>query len=112
MADHSVLNIVDLDDVTFDADDTATGTERDLEKQIEAQVLVNITAITGSPSLVITAQVMPVSGVWVDHTALAAITAVGTYRLALANFGDAVRLQYVTAAGGTLTGSAYIKAKS
>ena len=112
MANHSVLIFTVQDAATWSAGTTYNTNPNDLERYIEAAVLVNISAVASSPSLVITPQLWPATGIPIDYTAMGAITAMGTYRLALTNFGNTVSLELVVGGTGSLTGSIWIVGKT
>jgi len=66
---------------------------------IEGQILVNVTAESGTSTLDITIQTSDDNSTYYDHTTCTQITATGQYRFAVTNFGKYMRLKYVV--GGT-----------
>lgn len=81
----------------------------DVSAYSEGEILVNVTAESGTSTLAITAQDSDDNSTYYDHTNVfkgpglddysAEITATGQYRMPIANFGKYVRLKYVV--GGT-----------
>jgi hypothetical protein len=65
----------------------------------EGQLLVNVTAESGTSTLDIVIQTSDDNSTYYDHTTCAQITATGQYRFAVTNFGKYVRLKYTV--GGT-----------
>jgi hypothetical protein len=65
----------------------------------EGQLLVNVTAESGTSTLDIVIQTSDDNTTYYDHTTCAQITATGQYRFAVTNFGKYVRLKYTV--GGT-----------
>lgn len=65
----------------------------------EGQILVSVTAESGTSTLDIIVQTSDDNTTYYDHTTCAQITATGQYRYAVTNFGKYVRLSYTV--GGT-----------
>jgi capsid protein len=78
---------------------TAYSSPYDVSASIEGQILINVTAESGTSTLDITVQVSDDNSTWYTHTAIAQITATGQTRQAITNFGKYIRIKYIV--GGT-----------
>lgn len=78
---------------------TTNSTGFDVSAYNEGQILISVTAESGTSTLDVTVQVSDADATYYDHTACSQITATGQYRCAVTNFGKYVRLKQVV--GGT-----------
>ena len=90
-------------DITFLASGVKTGTAQstgfNIEEYIEGQILVDVTAESGTSTLDITIETSADNSTWFTHTTLTQISATGRVRQAITNFGKYVRINYTV--GGT-----------
>ncbi|HNU70575.1 MAG TPA: hypothetical protein PKL48_02560, partial [Thermodesulfobacteriota bacterium] len=91
------------EDITFLASGVKTGTAQstgfNIEEYIEGQILVDVTAESGTSTLDITIETSADNSTWFTHTTLTQISATGRVRQAITNFGKYVRINYTV--GGT-----------
>src|SRR5262245_55714254 len=96
--------------VTFHASGVKTasvdGQSYNLSEMSEGQVLVNVTAITGTVTPVF--QTSDDNATWYDHTSGTAISAIGLARLTVTNFGSYCRCRLVIA-GATPSVTAQVR---
>ncbi len=78
---------------------TAQSTGFDVSAYTEGQILVNVTTETGTSTLDITIETSADNSTYYTHTTMSQITATGTVRQAITNFGKYVRINYTV--GGT-----------
>lgn len=78
---------------------TAQSTGFDVSAYTEGQILVNVTAESGVSTLDITIETSADNSTYYTHTTMSQITATGTVRQAITNFGKYVRINYTV--GGT-----------
>lgn len=84
---------------------SGTSSTYEVSKYIEGQVLVDVTAESGSSTLTVTVMTSDADSTWYTHTTMTAVTETGQYRQAVTNFGKYVRLHY-DVAGTSYTFSA------
>lgn len=71
---------------------------------IEAVLMISVTAETGTATLDITVQISPDAGTTaITHTTCTQITATGTVKYGLTNFGNWIRVSAVVAGSATPT---------
>jgi len=73
----------------------------DVSAYFEGQILISVTAESGSSTLTHTVQTSDDNSTYYDHTDGSSITATGRYRTAIANFGKFIRVNY------TVTGTSF-----
>ena len=110
MPDHAVKVITDQSAVTMTA--TVTGTGWTVERYSEAQVIVNVTAKSGSPTLDITAQTSADGVTYVTHSTMTQITGTGVSLKLLTNIGKWLRLVYTFGGSTSITLTSQIVLKT
>ena len=78
---------------------TAQSTGFDVSAYTEGQIFIDVTVEASTSTLDITIQTSPDNATWYTHTTVGQISAIGQTRVAITNFGNYMRIQYVV--GGT-----------
>jgi len=97
--DRKVSSKTFLSSATYSAGSAAYSSGFLVSAYNEGQLLVNVTAESGTSTLDIVIQTSDDNSTYYDHTTCAQITATGQYRFAVTNFGKYVRVEYTV--GGT-----------